>query len=33
VTMNPNRGPDVVVDESCWSDLEFCQKTKVTLLH
>lgn len=30
VTMNPNRGPDVVVDESCWSDLEFCKKTKVT---
>ncbi|XP_078150291.1 cinnamoyl-CoA reductase 1-like [Carex rostrata] len=28
VTMNPNRGPDVVVDESCWSDLEFCKKTK-----
>lgn len=28
VTMDPNRGPDVVVDESCWSDLEFCKKTK-----
>jgi len=28
VTMNPNRGPDVVVDESCWSDLDFCKKTK-----
>ncbi|KAL5728534.1 cinnamoyl-CoA reductase [Ranunculus cassubicifolius] len=28
VTMDPNRGPDVVVDESCWSDLDFCQKTK-----
>lgn len=28
VTLNPNRGPDVVVDESCWSDLEFCKKTK-----
>lgn len=29
VHMNPNRSPDVVVDESCWSDLEFCKKTKV----
>nr|AGS10091.1 cinnamoyl CoA reductase [Paspalum dilatatum] len=28
VTMDPNRGPDVVVDESCWSDLEFCKKTR-----
>ena len=29
VTMDPNRGPDVVVDESCWSDLDFCKKTRV----
>ncbi|PIA48431.1 hypothetical protein AQUCO_01400787v1 [Aquilegia coerulea] len=28
VTMNPSRGPDVVVDESCWSDLDFCKITK-----
>lgn len=28
VTMDPKRGPDVVVDESCWSDLEFCEKTR-----
>nr|CAB3481078.1 unnamed protein product [Digitaria exilis] len=28
MTMDPNRGPDVVVDESCWSDLEFCKKTR-----
>ncbi|XP_052176744.1 cinnamoyl-CoA reductase 1-like [Diospyros lotus] len=28
VTMDPNRGPDAVVDESCWSDLEFCKNTK-----
>nr|WAU48313.1 cinnamoyl-CoA reductase [Gloriosa superba] len=28
VTMDPNRGPDVVVDETCWSDLEFCKATK-----
>ncbi|KAI8529379.1 hypothetical protein RHMOL_Rhmol12G0221100 [Rhododendron molle] len=27
VTMDPNRGPDTVVDESCWSDLEFCKNT------
>ena len=25
--MNPNRSRDVVVDESCWSDLEFCKNT------
>ena len=29
VYMNPNRSPDTVVDESCWSDLEFCKNTKV----
>ncbi|CAD6238813.1 unnamed protein product [Miscanthus lutarioriparius] len=28
VHMNPNRSPDQVVDESCWSDIEFCLKTK-----
>ncbi|CAL9099418.1 unnamed protein product [Musa acuminata var. zebrina] len=28
VTMDPNRGPDVVVDESCWSDLEYCKNTR-----
>ncbi|RWW17315.1 hypothetical protein GW17_00018760 [Ensete ventricosum] len=26
--MDPNRGPDVVVDESCWSDLEYCKNTR-----
>ncbi|XP_022949128.1 cinnamoyl-CoA reductase 2-like [Cucurbita moschata] len=25
VHMNPNRSPDIVVDESCWSDLDFCK--------
>ena len=30
VAMDPNRSPDAVVDESCWSDLDFCKKTKVT---
>lgn len=29
VYMNPNRSPDQLVDESCWSDLGFCLKTKV----
>lgn len=29
VYMDPNRGPDEIVDESCWSDLEFCKNTKV----
>ncbi|XP_023523755.1 cinnamoyl-CoA reductase 2-like [Cucurbita pepo subsp. pepo] len=28
VHMNPNRSPDIVVDESCWSDLDFCKNTK-----
>ncbi|XP_021304639.1 cinnamoyl-CoA reductase 1 isoform X2 [Sorghum bicolor] len=28
VAMDPNRSPDAVVDESCWSDLDFCKKTK-----
>ncbi|WCJ40392.1 NAD(P)-binding Rossmann-fold superfamily protein [Euphorbia peplus] len=28
VYMDPHRHPDAVVDESCWSDLEFCKNTK-----
>lgn len=32
VYMYPNRNPDDVVDESCWSDLEFCKNTKVCSL-
>ncbi|MQL90277.1 hypothetical protein Taro_022865 [Colocasia esculenta] len=28
VHMDPNRPADAVVDESCWSDLEFCKATK-----
>ncbi|KAL9250951.1 Cinnamoyl-CoA reductase 1-like protein [Drosera capensis] len=28
VYMDPNRGPDAVVDESCWSNLDFCKNTK-----
>lgn len=29
VYMNPNTSRDVVVDESYWSDLEYCKNTKV----
>ena len=29
VYMDPSRGPDEVIDEDCWSDLEFCKATKV----
>lgn len=29
VYMDPTRSVDVVVDESCWSDLEYCKNTKV----
>uniref|UniRef100_A0A0D3FBX5 NAD-dependent epimerase/dehydratase domain-containing protein n=6 Tax=Oryza TaxID=4527 RepID=A0A0D3FBX5_9ORYZ len=29
VHMNPNRSPDAVLDESCWSDPEFCRQTDV----
>ncbi|CAB4303475.1 unnamed protein product [Prunus armeniaca] len=29
VYMNPTRSPDVVVDESCWSNLEYCKNTKL----
>ncbi|KAJ8553611.1 hypothetical protein K7X08_024289 [Anisodus acutangulus] len=28
VYMDPNRTPDKVVDETCWSDLDFCKNTK-----
>ncbi|KAH9667447.1 Cinnamoyl-CoA reductase 1 [Citrus sinensis] len=28
VYMDPNRSPDIVVDEHCWSDLEYCKNTK-----
>ncbi|XP_009594427.1 cinnamoyl-CoA reductase 1-like [Nicotiana tomentosiformis] len=28
VYMDPNRAPDKVVDETCWSDLDFCKNTK-----
>lgn len=28
VYMDPNRDPSIVVDESCWSNLDFCRNTK-----
>ncbi|XP_074325085.1 cinnamoyl-CoA reductase 1-like [Apium graveolens] len=28
VYMSSNRSPDEVIDESCWSDLEFCKNTR-----
>nr|WAU48312.1 cinnamoyl-CoA reductase [Gloriosa superba] len=27
IYMNPKRCPDVVVDETCWSDLDYCKET------
>jgi cinnamoyl-CoA reductase len=29
--MDPNTSRDVVIDESYWSDLEYCKNTKVWL--
>ncbi|XP_068642028.1 cinnamoyl-CoA reductase 1-like [Aristolochia californica] len=28
IWMDPTRSPDIVVDESCWSDAEYCKTTK-----
>nr|CAD1820626.1 unnamed protein product [Ananas comosus var. bracteatus] len=28
IHMNPKRSPDTVVDENCWSDIDYCEKTK-----
>lgn len=33
VYMNPQRSLDVPVDENCWSDLEYCKNTKVSILY
>lgn len=27
--MDPRHGPDAEVDETCWSDLDYCKNTKV----
>ena len=32
VYMDPHRDPSIVVDESCWSDLDFCKDTKVIFI-
>jgi cinnamoyl-CoA reductase len=32
VHMDPNRSPDAVLDETCWSDYDFCDKTNVIKL-
>jgi cinnamoyl-CoA reductase len=32
VYMDPRRDPSIVVDETCWSDLDFCKHTKVSFL-
>ncbi|KAL5211956.1 hypothetical protein ABZP36_022803 [Zizania latifolia] len=29
VHMNPNRSPDAVVDETCWSDPEYCRQNDI----
>jgi nucleoside-diphosphate-sugar epimerase len=29
VHMDPNRSPDTVVDEACWSDYDYCKRTGV----
>jgi cinnamoyl-CoA reductase len=29
VYMDPKRSRDELIDESCWSDLEYCKNTKV----
>lgn len=29
VHMDPSRSPDAVLDETCWSDYDFCKRTDV----
>ena len=33
VYMNPNRDPQTIVNEDCWSDLDFCKNTKVYIIY
>lgn len=33
VYMDPNRSPNELIDETFWSDLEFCKSTEVTFSH
>jgi nucleoside-diphosphate-sugar epimerase len=30
VHMDPNRSPDAVLDETCWSDYDFCKRSDVS---
>jgi hypothetical protein len=30
VHMDPNRNPDAVLDETCWSDYEYCKQSGVS---
>jgi cinnamoyl-CoA reductase len=30
VHMDPNRSPDAVLDETCWSDYEYCKQSGVS---
>ena len=32
VHMDPNRRHDTLVDETCWSDLDYCKRTNVRLI-
>jgi hypothetical protein len=32
VAINPNFSKDKVIDESCWSDKDYCKKTEVTTI-
>lgn len=32
VYMNPYRDPNKPVDDTCWSDLDYCKKTEVCIL-
>jgi cinnamoyl-CoA reductase len=31
VYMNPYRDPNMPVDDTCWSDFEYCKRTEVRL--
>lgn len=33
VYMDPNRSPDELIDETYWSDLDFCKNIKVLILY
>jgi cinnamoyl-CoA reductase len=33
VHMDPKRSPDTVLDETCWSDYDFCKRTGVRIIN